>query len=83
MQLFDEGHIYRGERIINWCPALRSTVSEVEVDRLELDGKGPTFRHPGFGDEPVNIGTLTTFAYELENSNGWYDSRSFQVISTR
>ncbi|CAG0919967.1 unnamed protein product [Notodromas monacha] len=66
VKLFDAGMIYRGERIVNWCPSLCSTVSEVEVDRLDLDGTGPMRMVPGY-DEPRNIGLLTVFEYELEN----------------
>jgi len=31
-QLYDKGLIYRGERIINWCPDCKTTLSDVEVE---------------------------------------------------
>ncbi|MEI6045610.1 MAG: valine--tRNA ligase [Chloroflexota bacterium] len=36
--LFDEGLIYRAERIVNWCPGSLTVISDLEVDMLEEDG---------------------------------------------
>ena len=36
--LFDEGLIYRGKRLVNWDPVLRSAVSDLEVENEERDG---------------------------------------------
>src|SRR5690348_11491912 len=38
-QLFDDGLIYRAERIINWCPRCLTALSDIEVDHLEDDGE--------------------------------------------
>lgn len=32
VRLYDEGYIYRGDRIINWCPCCKTAISDAEVD---------------------------------------------------
>ncbi|MFH0767986.1 MAG: valine--tRNA ligase, partial [Chloroflexota bacterium] len=38
VRLYDKGLIYRGERIINWCPRCATTLSDLEVEHKELAG---------------------------------------------
>ena len=45
-QLYDEGLIYRGNYMVNWCPASQSAVSDLEVDQREVDGHLWHFRYP-------------------------------------
>ncbi len=37
-RLYKEGLIYRGERIVNWCPHCLTTISDAEVEHEEQDG---------------------------------------------
>ena len=37
-RLFEKGRIYRGERIINWCPRCATALSDLEVDHKEISG---------------------------------------------
>ncbi|MBN2168994.1 MAG: valine--tRNA ligase [Actinobacteria bacterium] len=37
-QLYDQGLIYRGEYIINWCPRCHTAISDIEVEHLEKNG---------------------------------------------
>ena len=46
VRLYDEGLIYRGNYLVNWCPASQSAVSDLEVDQKEVDGKLWHFRYP-------------------------------------
>ncbi|MBD2501292.1 valine--tRNA ligase [Anabaena azotica] len=46
VSLYDEGLIYRGEYLVNWCPATQSAVSDVEVESKEVDGSLWHFRYP-------------------------------------
>ncbi|MEZ4631293.1 MAG: valine--tRNA ligase [Deinococcales bacterium] len=39
VRLYHEGHIYRGERIVNWDPASQTVLSDLEVDREDRLGK--------------------------------------------
>ncbi len=38
VHLYKKGLIYRGKRIVNWCPHCRSSISDIEVDFKELKG---------------------------------------------
>lgn len=44
--LYEEGLIYRGNYLVNWCPASQSAVSDLEVENKEIDGKLWHFRYP-------------------------------------
>ncbi|MDJ0796428.1 MAG: valine--tRNA ligase [Calothrix sp. MO_167.B12] len=44
--LYNEGLIYRGKYLVNWCPASQSAVSDVEVESKEVDGNLWHFRYP-------------------------------------
>ena len=46
VQLYDEGHIYRGNRIINWCPTCTSAISDIEVNHEDVAGEIITIRYP-------------------------------------
>ena len=37
VHLADKGYVYRGTRIVNWCPGCASTVSDLEVNHLDVD----------------------------------------------
>ena len=37
VKLYEKGLIYRGERIINWCPHCRTSISDAEVEFVEKD----------------------------------------------
>ena len=45
-RLFDEGLIYRGERIINWCPRCQTALSDLEVEHEEAQGHLWYVRYP-------------------------------------
>ena len=46
VQLFNEGLIYRGKRIINWCPRCSTALSDIEVEHEEIDGHLWYIRYP-------------------------------------
>ena len=46
LRLHDKGLIYRGEYLVNWCPASGSAVSDLEVEMKEVDGHLWYFRYP-------------------------------------
>ena len=57
--LWDRGYIYRGSRIVNWCPGCGSTVSDLEVKHRELDDTLTWIRYPlAEGDGHVTIATV-------------------------
>ncbi|UCH34233.1 MAG: valine--tRNA ligase [Armatimonadota bacterium] len=46
VHFYQRGWIYRGERVVNWCPACNTTVSDLEVEHREVDGKLWHIRYP-------------------------------------
>ncbi|AMW28466.1 valine--tRNA ligase [Arthrospira platensis] len=46
VRLYEDGLIYRGEYLVNWCPASESAVSDLEVENKEVNGKLWHFRYP-------------------------------------
>lgn len=46
VRLYEKGLIYRGERIINWCPHCRTSISDAEVEFDEHDGSFWHLRYP-------------------------------------
>ncbi|MBW4516184.1 MAG: valine--tRNA ligase [Timaviella obliquedivisa GSE-PSE-MK23-08B] len=45
-RLYQEGLIYRGKYLVNWCPASQSAVSDLEVENQEVNGNLWHFRYP-------------------------------------
>ncbi|MBU6230755.1 MAG: valine--tRNA ligase [Cyanobacteria bacterium REEB459] len=58
-QLYEEGLIYRGNYMVNWCPASQSAVSDLEVEQKEIDGHLWHFRYP-FSDGSGYLEVATT-----------------------
>ncbi len=46
VKLFDEGLVYRGKRIINWCPRCSTALSDIEVEHEEVDSSLWYVRYP-------------------------------------
>ncbi len=59
-RLYDKGLIYRGERIINWCPRCSTALSDLEVDHQELAGNLYYVRYPMALDNSQFIIVATT-----------------------
>ncbi len=58
VKLYDEGLIYRGEWLINWCPRCHTALSDLEVEAEDHDGHFWHFRYPlSDGDGYVVVAT--------------------------
>jgi len=51
VRLYEEGMIYRGNRIVNWCPQDQTVLSDLEVDKLPQAGKLYYLQYPVKGTE--------------------------------
>ncbi len=59
VHLAEKGYVYRGTRIVNWCPGCASTVSDLEVDHIEVDDTLNWIRYPlADGSGHVTIATV-------------------------
>jgi valyl-tRNA synthetase len=56
-RLYDDGLIYRAERIINWCPRCMTALSDIEVDHFDIEGEFVSVR---YGVDDVQITVATT-----------------------
>ena len=59
VRLYEEGLIYRGNRLVNWDPKLQSAVSDVEVESVEEEGHLWGIRYPG-ADGSAGVTVATT-----------------------
>ena len=46
VELYEQGLIYRGEYMVNWCPKDQTAISDLEVKHVEVDGKLWKIRYP-------------------------------------
>ncbi len=68
IKLYEKGLIYRGNRLINWCPQCKTSLSDAEVEHEDRNGKYWYFRYPAAdGGEGIVVATSrpeTMFADE-------------------
>ncbi len=58
VKLYEKGYIYKGSRIINWCPVCQTSISDAEVEHAEQEGHFWHIRYPIVGSEEfVEIAT--------------------------
>jgi valyl-tRNA synthetase len=58
VRLYEEGHIYRGHRIVNWCPKDQTVLSDLEVDKESFKGKLYFLQYPiKNSDERITVAT--------------------------
>jgi valyl-tRNA synthetase len=83
VRLADRGLIFRGLRMVSWCPRLGTVLSDVEVEHQEIDG--PTLIELPGETEPVEVGVIETFAYPLDckPSEDAGELRMVEVATTR
>ncbi|MEV0087008.1 valine--tRNA ligase [Saccharopolyspora sp. NPDC050642] len=55
-KLYDDGLIYRAERLVNWSPQMRSAISDIEVEHKEVEGELVSMRY-GDGDDSIVVAT--------------------------
>ena len=59
VHLADKEYIYRGSRIVNWCPGCSSVISDLEVNHIDVDDALSYIRYPfADGDGSITIATV-------------------------
>lgn len=74
IQLFHNNLIYRKKALVNWCNALKSTVSDIEVENVPIN-EPSDLSLPNY-IKPVRFGLIYDFAYKV------YDSTEEIIVST-
>lgn len=58
IRLYNKGMIYKGNRLVNWCPSCKTTLSDAEVEHEDKQGKYWYFRYPGAdGSQGIVVAT--------------------------
>ncbi|MDE7368137.1 MAG: valine--tRNA ligase [Lachnospiraceae bacterium] len=58
--LYEKGYIYKGSRIVNWCPVCQTTISDAEVIHEEQEGHFWHINYPVVGEEGRFVEIATT-----------------------
>ena len=59
-KLYEKGSIYKGSRIINWCPVCQTSISDAEVEHVEQEGHFWHINYPVVGEEGRFVEIATT-----------------------
>ena len=59
-KLYDKGWIYKGSRIVNWCPVCETSISDAEVEYQEQEGHFWHINYPVVGEEGRFVEIATT-----------------------
>lgn len=60
VRLYEDGLIYRGERLINWCPRCLTALSDIEVEHEDVKGKLYSIEYPLEQDPSTKLTVATT-----------------------
>lgn len=69
VRLYDDGVIYRANRLVNWCTKLKTALSNLEVDSKELEGRTLLSVPDHNPLKKYEFGVLISFKYQIENSD--------------
>jgi valyl-tRNA synthetase len=70
VRLYEEGLIYRGKYIVNWCPRCGTAISDLEVKHEEVQGKLYEIRYPIIGAKPGSPEFITVATTRPETMLG-------------
>ncbi|MDV7990833.1 MULTISPECIES: valine--tRNA ligase [unclassified Rhodococcus (in: high G+C Gram-positive bacteria)] len=59
-RMFDDGLIYRAERLVNWSPVLQTAISDIEVKFEDVDGELVSLRYGSLDDSEPHVIVATT-----------------------
>lgn len=76
VRLYEEGLIYRSNRLVNWCTQLNTALSNLEVANKEIEGR-TLLDVPGY-ERKVEFGVLTYFKYPIDGTSDF-----IEVATTR
>ena len=60
IRLYEKGYIYKGSRIINWCPVCKTSISDAEVEHVEQEGHFWHIKYPIVCEEGHFVEIATT-----------------------
>ncbi|KAI8900199.1 tRNA synthetases class I-domain-containing protein [Globomyces pollinis-pini] len=69
VRMYQDGTIYRANRLVNWCTKLKTALSNLEVENIELEGRTMLTVADHDPKKKYEFGVLISFAYRVENSD--------------
>ena len=81
VRLYEAGLIYRGERLVNWCPTDQTGLSDSEVEHEDVEGELVTFRYP-LSDGSGSIDVATTRVETMLGDTGGGPSKPTSATRT-
>jgi len=78
VDLYNQGFIYRGKRLVNWDPHFETAISDLEVEQVEVEGTMWHFRYP-LADGMTYEHPL---AQDAESSTTKTETRDYLVVAT-
>lgn len=60
IRMYNKGYIYKGSRIINWCPVCKTSISDAEVEHEDQNGFFWHIKYPIVGEEGRYVEIATT-----------------------
>ena len=60
LKLYEKGYIYKGSKIVNWCPKCQTSISDAEVEHVDQDGFFWHIRYPVVGEAGQFVEIATT-----------------------
>lgn len=77
VRLHEQGLIYRGQRLVNWDPVLKTAISDLEVVSEEEDGKLWSIRYP-----LANGATYEHVEHDVDGNQTLRETRDYLVVAT-
>jgi valyl-tRNA synthetase len=59
-RMYDDGLIYRAERLVNWSPVLQTAISDIEVKFEDVEGELVSLRYGSLNDDEPHVVVATT-----------------------
>ncbi len=78
INLYEQGYIYRGKRLVNWDPHFETAISDLEVEQLEDKGRMWRFRYPLENGETYQH----PVEYDRDGQPTAYETRDYLVVAT-
>lgn len=69
VRMYDDGLIFRANRLVNWCGKLQTALSDLEVDMVEV-GANAWIEVTGNSKKKYEFGVMTSIAYAVEGGEG-------------
>ena len=80
VDLFKQGGIYRGQKMLHYCPTLRSVLSDIEVDWVDINKKQKLKLPSGIETE---VGVIYDIKYPIEGKEQSIETDYILISTTR